>query len=432
MTLVRQVRPAVVRVNYAGGVGSGIIFETDGRNAYILTNEHVVGTGRGITITVNDRKGYSGTVLGKDTRRDLAVVRICCGSFATVPFGRDEDIEAGRQIVNIGYALGLEGEASVTTGIISAYRYDRIKDTWDVQSDAATNPGNSGGPMLSTDGVVLGINTYKIDSSQQGRDAEGLGFAVSVRTILSHIETLRGSPFNPSATSTPTPSSPRAVPAQPTPTARSVPTATPMPTPTPRPRQLTVAGPYQGVLKVREYNELPIGLYNQPIEGDVIVEATFYNPTDLDVGSYTTTYGLVFRHSEETFFVFQIWTDIYTDRDDASDWELYRHDLGWGNGRKIAGSAHGTPLPFIDRSRGGTNHLRVEVVDDQIVKLSINGIAVHDAASLPYPQDQYYDISDWPSTGKVGLVTAYDGYYEGSRSVGWHVYYANFGVTYYQ
>ena len=122
--MVQQVRPAIVRVQAVGkGTGSGAIFEVDGDTAYILTNEHVISGVNAISVVVNDRTSYSATVLGKDVLRDLAVLRVCCGTFKALPMGSTAQLQAGLQVVNIGYALALEGEATVTTGIISAIRY---------------------------------------------------------------------------------------------------------------------------------------------------------------------------------------------------------------------------------------------------------------------------------------------------------------------
>ena len=208
--MVQQVRPAVVRILAPNATGSGVIFEADGREAYILTNEHVVGRASTVTVVVNDNTSYTATPLGQDPQRDLAVLKICCGTFTALPFGVESDLQSGLQVVNMGYPLNLPGEATVTTGIISAIRYDSAGARWEVQTDAAINPGNSGGPMLSTDGRILGINTRKIDSTRSGRDAEGLGFAVSIKTVLVQLERLKGAPY----------------------TARQTPTATPIPRPT--------------------------------------------------------------------------------------------------------------------------------------------------------------------------------------------------------
>ena len=200
--MVKQVRPAVVRIQTSSVSGSGVIFETQGRTGYVVTNHHVVEGEVQVSVIVNDCTTYKGSVLGTDSVRDLAVVSICCGSFQALPFGNAAALQPGDEVVAIGYALGLAGEATVTRGIVSAVRYDSTHRSDVIQTDAAINPGNSGGPMLSLSGEILGINTFRYDESQSGRPTEGLGFAISGTTVQQQIPTLRASP--PASTPTPT------------------------------------------------------------------------------------------------------------------------------------------------------------------------------------------------------------------------------------
>ena len=119
--MVNQVRPAVVRIGTTTSVGTGVIFETSGRTAYAVTNEHVVSGHREVTVVVNDSDRYRGSVLGADSVRDLALVRICCGDFHALPFGDADALRAGDEVIAIGYALGLQGQASITRGIVSPF-----------------------------------------------------------------------------------------------------------------------------------------------------------------------------------------------------------------------------------------------------------------------------------------------------------------------
>ena len=114
---------------------------------------------------MNDTTTYQGTVLSVDSVRDLAVVSICCGSFHSLTFGRASSLDPGDEVVAIGYALGMQGPATITKGIVSAVRYDSRHEAWVIQTDASINPGNSGGPMLSPNGEVVGINTFKISET---------------------------------------------------------------------------------------------------------------------------------------------------------------------------------------------------------------------------------------------------------------------------
>ena len=180
----------MVRIQTSSGSGSGVIFETQGRTGYVVTNHHVVEGEVQVSVIVNDSTTYRGSVLGTDSVRDLAVLSICCGSFQALPFGNAANLQPGDEVVAIGYALGLPGEATVTRGIVSAVRYDSAYRSNVIQTDAAINPGNSGGPMLSLSGEILGINTFRYDESQSGRPTEGLGFAISGTTVQQQIPTL--------------------------------------------------------------------------------------------------------------------------------------------------------------------------------------------------------------------------------------------------
>ena len=201
----------MVRIENSTGTGSGAIFETQGQTAYIITNQHVVDGDAEVSVTVNDSAYYRGTVLGTDSVRDLAVVRICCGSFSKLPFGDAARLQPGDEVVTIGYALGLPGEATITRGIVSAVRYHSGYLSEVIQTDAAINFGNSGGPTLSMSGEILGINTFGL------RDSEGLNFAVSGITVQQRIPALM--------------------------TAQATPTPTPIPPPTPTPRPIQAPTP---------------------------------------------------------------------------------------------------------------------------------------------------------------------------------------------
>ena len=203
--MVGEVRPAVVRIDTGSGSGSGVIFETQGQTAYVVTNHHVVEGEARVNVTVNDSAVYSGTVLGTDAVRDLAVVSICCGSFKALPFGDAAALRPGDAVVAIGYALGLQGQATVTRGIVSAIRYESAYSSNVIQTDAAINPGNSGGPLLSMSGQILGINTFRHEETEGGRPVEGLGFAVSGTTVQALVPALKAAPPAPTPAPTPGP-----------------------------------------------------------------------------------------------------------------------------------------------------------------------------------------------------------------------------------
>ena len=198
--MIERVRPAVVKItnDADGGTGSGAIFKTEGMNAYVVTNYHVADNTLTVGVTVGDATVYSGTVLGIDEARDLAVLRICCGDFTALEFGDVLNTQVGDTVIAIGYPYDdvqpvaeqgperviVPGIATVTQGIVSAFRYDTPTDTELIQTDTPINPGNSGGPLLTVDGLIIGINTFIL------RNTEGLNYAVSESTVQSRLPDL--------------------------------------------------------------------------------------------------------------------------------------------------------------------------------------------------------------------------------------------------
>jgi serine protease Do len=156
------------------GKGSGFI--VDGKEGYILTNNHVVGDADKITVTLLDGRTFEASLVGKDPTFDLAVVQVKADNLPSLELGDSDAAEVGEWVVAIGNPHGFEN--SVTAGIISAK--NRTLQAGDVnfrgflQTDAAINPGNSGGPLLDMKGRVIGINTAIVPYAQ------GLGFAVPV------------------------------------------------------------------------------------------------------------------------------------------------------------------------------------------------------------------------------------------------------------
>ena len=196
--IIANALPAIVRISNGETVGTGFLFDVDGQDGHILTNEHVVSGQSRVDITMHDGKTYDGEVLGVDPTQDIAVVRICCDRFATLRFSNDP-IGAGTEVISIGHALGIAGEPTVTSGVVSAVRFSTKLEANVVQTDAAINPGSSGGPLLSRTGEVLGMNTLKVVSF----DVENVGFAIHrdfIRSrgpalILQDVVTYEGTRF---------------------------------------------------------------------------------------------------------------------------------------------------------------------------------------------------------------------------------------------
>ena len=160
------------------GQGSGFIID---RRGYILTNNHVVAKAQKLTVTMASGKKIDATLVGRDPRTDLAVIRIPPGDVESVAtLGDSDKLRPGRKAIAIGNPFGLSH--TLTTGIISAlHRSIKTEDGNEIedliQTDAAINPGNSGGPLLDSNGHVIGINTaiFSLSGGYQG-----IGFAIPI------------------------------------------------------------------------------------------------------------------------------------------------------------------------------------------------------------------------------------------------------------
>jgi putative serine protease PepD len=189
--VVDRVLPAVVNVvsdtGSGPGEGTGFVVRSDG---IVVTNYHVVEGASKVTVLTSAQQPdrYDARVIGGDVEADLAILKVDATDLPTVPLGNSSDLKLGQQVVAIGYALGLAGGPSVTTGVVSSLtRRITVQDerctecnqgqrvyTDVIQTDAAINPGNSGGPLVNMAGQVVGINTAGANQ------AENIGFAIQI------------------------------------------------------------------------------------------------------------------------------------------------------------------------------------------------------------------------------------------------------------
>ncbi len=393
--MIRRVRPAVVGVSEGlNVVGTGFIFRTvdedpddddpDEGAAYIMTNFHVIEEISDLRVLVEDTAYRRATLVATDPRRDLAMLRICCSSeWTAVEFKDTDDMYPGDEVIAIGYALGTEmivphkfkvgrdivhGAATVTRGIISAFRYGQQMDAQLLQHDAPINGGNSGGPLLSRDGRVVGVNTLSLVAL----DIEGLHFAVLETTVQ---ERIRLWDLGPSAS----------------------------------------FGPLTGSMAHDTDNSMESFTSEFQATGDEFaIRATFTNPYSAEQNLWS--YGFMFGDGEGTDDV------SFLVVDSLGEWvvETYRD----GEFHTI----HEGLAPQLLTGEGQKNELELWV-DGPYAWVLVNGQRVMEVLDdLEFPVDS---IDMGPGSSHEGEVSVITGYWVGSEQRGSVTQYEDFaGLTY--
>ncbi len=331
--LVKKVRPGVVKVETAFGGGTGFVIKVDEGMAWAVTNQHVIEDSLTATVTVNDIREISGDIVGVDKNRDLAVLRFPCVGCQVLSFGDSRTLNVGDPVFALGYArlywqpsvevpperVIVPGRATLTRGVVSAFRYDSINDRELIQTDTAINPGNSGGPLFNMNGEVVGVNTFRLIAS------EGLNYAVLETTVQTRLPDLEAG-IDP-----------------------------------PRVRSLMAhdeltAGPLNGHLH-DVFGEL--SFTNEIARAtDVTVAALFRYPYDLTTQDYS--YGFILSNNEQRILYFVV--------RGIGEWELHEQVTGSSTRRTIA---QGT-INNLRASSEGRN-LVVAAISDGLASFLING-----------------------------------------------------------
>jgi serine protease Do len=177
------------------GLGSGYIISSDG---YIVTNDHVAGNASKITVTLTDGRSFDAKVIGSDNASDICLIKIDGEDLPYVSLGNSDDIIIGEWVIALGNPFGLfelNDKPTVTVGVVSAtgMNLDAINNRYYlnmIQTDASINGGNSGGPLVNSEGEVIGMNTLIFTAGNNSGNI-GLGFAIPINKVKRIIEELK-------------------------------------------------------------------------------------------------------------------------------------------------------------------------------------------------------------------------------------------------
>ena len=194
--LYERVLPSVVTIttetDQGTALGTGVILSDNG---YIITNQHVVDGARAVSVQLSGGEAYDAAPVGMDEISDLAVLKIEAEKLTPAEFGDSDALRVGDSVAAIGSPLGIGLRGTLTDGIVSGISRDLTvsgRKMTLLQTNAALNTGNSGGPLINCYGQVVGINTVKLGSSSyfSGASVEGLGFAIPIATAKPIVDEL--------------------------------------------------------------------------------------------------------------------------------------------------------------------------------------------------------------------------------------------------
>lgn len=178
--------------------GSGVIYEVDGKTAYIITNHHVIEGAKEVQVVFSNKESVTAEVIGSDQYSDIAVLKVKVDfDVKAIELGDSDLLKTGEPVLAIGSPLGIQYAGTVTQGIVSATNRtisvdlngDNQED-WDmivVQTDAAINPGNSGGAFVNAAGELVGITSMKFSDTS----VEGMGFALPINDVMKNVQEIR-------------------------------------------------------------------------------------------------------------------------------------------------------------------------------------------------------------------------------------------------
>ena len=394
--LIERIQGSVVQIDVGGGSGSGFIISADGT---VVTNEHVVGSARSVTVWLTNGRRFRGDVLERNSSADLAVVRIDSkGSFDYITIGDPDKARVGDEVLALGFPLAdrIGSNLTVTRGIISSTR--EVAGVNLFQTDAAINPGNSGGPLVNMDREVIGVNTSKIETAAGGRPVDNIGFAVSVIELEDRLNALQGIQVAKSISHTPTPTitltptatlTPTITPTPantltPTPTHTSTATFTPIPTktPTPSPTLTPTPTPIPPFVKVTAFASTTCGLR---ANGEIVCVG---DHTEVYDSPITAAVDIVGSGDEVYGFAYGFCAKM---TEGGSHWLCYQTNGDWGKTEEkyVDVFLYG---PWWDRSKSDIG-IACGLREDGTVKC-------RQGSAVPPVHERFVDID-----GSHGIVT---------------------------